>query len=396
MDKDKHADGLRGIAAFTVFISHFLLAFFPAGLVLLFPGVAGEGALVGKVEQVINTPFLSLLWNGRFSVSVFFVLSGYVLTKAFVERGDPEILRAMAAQRYLRLGIPVFFSVALAFVLMTTVGYKIDGTLALTSSAWLLSQKLPSGPDVWAALREGLYGSMVTDQHYYNPALWTMRMEFIGSMLIFAYRLIAWPGRRSILAATIYVALIFFLVPQFWPFYLAFLLGSHIGEWPRPQRKVVAWFTAIAGLALASVDASPMFSWMNALPLELETRFQLYCVLGGALVVYGVRGGAFSLLLGSPFAQFLGRISFPFYLVHLPILFTVGCGTFNWLLQERLASRSAAASAAFVATSAVIIVVAWAFEKVIDTPAIRFAKFLFPTRRVAGATPSAGTRPVLA
>jgi peptidoglycan/LPS O-acetylase OafA/YrhL len=391
--KDKAVDGLRGLAAVTVFFSHFLLAFFPGGLIRMHPGVAGAGATFGLAERIISIPFLSLLWNGRFSVCIFFVLSGYVLTKAYVERGDPEILRSMAVRRYFRLGIPVFFSVLLAISLMVFVGYGSETTVGLTHSAWLVSQLPPNPVSFWDAIAEGIYRSMFTLQHFYNPALWTMRIEFIGSMLIFAYRLIAWPGRRGLIAVAIYVALIVFMEPMFWPFYMAFLVGSHIGEMPRTTRPRLAFGSVILGLAVASVDNSAMFSWLHVLPLEFETTMEFYCVVGGALVLYGVRGGAFSFFLESRPVQFLGRISFPLYLVHLPILFTVGCELFNVLRVDQGLSRYAAAGLAWLVTFICILIVAWIFEVLVDAPAIRFSRRLFPGLK-SGVTDRTSSAPV--
>jgi peptidoglycan/LPS O-acetylase OafA/YrhL len=381
LGKDQSADGLRGLAALNVFFAHALLAFFPLGFIHFFPGVAQPAAQGGRIEQFLSIPVLSILWNGRFPVCIFFVLSGYVLTKSFVERGDVDGIRSKAARRPFRLGIPVFFSVILAYALMAMGWYHSAETVKLTHSAWLDSQAhVPV--DFWVALREGVYGSLISDQHSFNPALWTMRMEFIGSMMIFAYRLIAWRGIRGLFAAAIYLALVVLLAPTLWPFYLAFLLGSHIGEWPRPSRRVIAWGAAICGILLASVDSSPMFAWLNALPLEFETRAELYSVLGGALLVYGVRGGAFSRLLTCRPVQFLGRVSYPLYLVHLPLVFSMGCGVFNWLTLSHGASRLQAAGISMVATLATVIFVAWLFEILIDAPAIRFSKAIVPSRAV--------------
>jgi peptidoglycan/LPS O-acetylase OafA/YrhL len=366
------------LAALNVFFSHFLLALFPLGFVHFFPWVAQPAAQFGQIEQVLSIPFLSILWNGRFPVCVFFVLSGYVLTKGFVERNDVDGIRSKAARRYFRLGIPVFFSVMLAYALMRLGAYRSVETVSLTHSAWLESQ-IQVSPDFWQALKEGVYGSLFTEQHAYNPALWTMRMEFIGSMIIFAYRLIAWPGRRGLFAAAIYIALSVFLAPMYWPFYLAFLLGSHIGEWKRPRSRAIAWSAAVAGVALASVDRSAMFAWLNALPLEFETRAEFYSVLGSALLVYGVRGGAFNSILECRPVQFLGRISYPLYLVHLPLIFSVACGVFDWTSVDLHFSRSSAASASLTATMLCVILTAWLFERLVDAPAIRFSKIIVPT-----------------
>ncbi|NDZ14506.1 acyltransferase [Variovorax sp. WS11] len=383
MEKDQSADGLRGWAALNVFASHFLLALFPLGFVHFFPWVAQSGAKASHFDGMLSAPFLSILWNGRFPVSVFFVLSGYVLTNAFVDLRDIDALRSKVARRYFRLGIPVFFSVMLAYSLMKLGAYHSVETVQVTSSAWLASQILQGPPDLGAALKEGLYESIFTIKHAYNPALWTMRIEFFGSMLIFSYRALAWPGRREIVAAAIYVALVFFLDPMLWPLYLAFLLGSHIGDMPRPKTAIHAWAAAVVGIALGSVDQSAIFAWFHLMPLEFETRSALYSVLGGALLVYGVRGGAFKRLLLGRVSQFLGRVSYSLYLVHLPIIFSVGCGLFNWMHSEKGFARESAAAMSLALTTMCVIAVAWIFERLVDSPAIRFSKAIFRPSPIA-------------
>ena len=56
---------------------------------------------------------IRVLEFGRASVLFFFVLSGYVLTRALMRNGSPGLL-AFAAQRSVRLMVPVIASVLLS------------------------------------------------------------------------------------------------------------------------------------------------------------------------------------------------------------------------------------------------------------------------------------------
>lgn len=378
MKKDKSADGLRGLAALNVFFSHLLLAFFPLGFVHFFPWVAQPGATGGNAERLLSLPVLSILWNGRFPVSIFFVLSGYVLTKQFIQTGDIENLRSKAARRYFRLGIPVFFSVMFAFALWSLGAYQATETVVISHSAWLHGQtRLPF--DFPTALREGLYESIFTSQHLVNPSLWTMQVEFMGSMMIFAYRLLAWRGLRGLFIAAIYVALCVLLSPTMWPFYLAFLVGSYIGEWSPPSRRL-AWVSFVFGIVIASFDNSRLFSLLNSVPLDFETKSNIYSVVGASFLLYGVRGGVLNRVLQCQPVQFLGRISYSLYLVHLPLVFSVGCGTFNWMVNGLNATRTEAASASLLATLASVLLVGWAFQVLVDERAINLSKRIVPNK----------------
>ena len=64
-------DGLRGIAALTVVLYHYLSAFLPA----LTPDETANP------HWLSDTP-LAVIFNGPFAVVVFFVLSGFVISKS--------------------------------------------------------------------------------------------------------------------------------------------------------------------------------------------------------------------------------------------------------------------------------------------------------------------------
>src|ERR1700741_4157400 len=100
-------DGLRGIAALTVVVFHYLSAFVPA----LTPDQTKNP------HWLSDTP-LAVTFNGPFAVVVFFVLSGFVVSKAALGQGPLPLTIAL---RYLRLTIPMLVSVLLAWLLLTTL-----------------------------------------------------------------------------------------------------------------------------------------------------------------------------------------------------------------------------------------------------------------------------------
>ena len=69
----------------------------------------------------------------------------------------------------------------------------------------------------------------------YNPVFWTMRIEFIGSLLILAYRCLTLSRRSQVVGATIYIILTVSFAPGEWVAYFAFLLGTPLSTMcPRP------------------------------------------------------------------------------------------------------------------------------------------------------------------
>ncbi|WP_269850238.1 acyltransferase family protein [Methanosarcina horonobensis] len=77
-EKISYLDGLRGIAAVNVMIMHFFVALAPA---MIYGSELPSH--FGNLDHLFSTTPLGLIGAGNFSVCIFFVLSGYVLTQKF-------------------------------------------------------------------------------------------------------------------------------------------------------------------------------------------------------------------------------------------------------------------------------------------------------------------------
>lgn len=377
MAKDQSADGLRGVAAISVLISHAILAFFPAALTLYFPSVAEPSAISGRVEGVLSTPGWSVLWNGRFAVLVFFVLSGYVLTKSIVALQDASIARSLAVRRYLRLAGPVLASALVACGLMRLGLYCSPEVAAITSSAWLKSMWLVT-PDFFHAAKEGIYGAIFRGDGLFNPVFWTMRVEFVGSLLILAYRCLTMTRRGLLVGLPVYVVLMVTVAPNDYIYYFAFLLGTHLNDVPVVKGRIWLCMLAPFGIYLGGIHDAPSYAWLGFIPGDVPTRNGFLTILGAALLVYAVKGGAFSTFLTTSLVRFLGRISYSLYLVHMPMLLSVGCGTYLWLVVGHGFGRVGAASIAITLYTLATLAAATVLTRFVDEPCIKLAKRLFP------------------
>lgn len=373
LEKDRKLDGLRGIAALGVFLAHFLLSFFPAGFTHYYDWVANSHALSGTIEHIISTPLISVLWNGGFQVYIFFVLSGYVLTLPFEISNDTASLKNRAAKRLVRLGIPVFASVVLSYLAMLAALYSFVQTAGITGSVWLLGQA-PREPHLSTVLSEALYGVLLKGEATYNPILWTMRVELIGSMLIFAYRLLAWRGRAAWLSVCIFLILVTTNAPTQWPAYVAFLIGSYMAGWKTPRAPWASWAVGAIGLAIASIDNNIDLGLLADLDAFSANRQNIINLIGGSLVVYSVKGGAGARLLLSRPVQFIGRVSYSFYLIHLVFILSLSCSLFNWLVGPGAVARGPAALLTLAVTLPLLYLAAWAFERWIDQPTVRLCQ----------------------
>ena len=177
-----HLDGLRGIAALTVVVFHYLSAFVPA----LTPDQTANPYWLS------DTP-LAVLFNGPFAVVVFFVLSGFVVSKAAHRKDDP--LPLTVGLRYLRLTIPMLASVLIAWLLLTMFATEATKLASVTGTPWLSKTFNGEIPSLLHAIKDATYDVYLRGGSRFNNAIWSMQCELIGSVAIYAiYAFIARPA----------------------------------------------------------------------------------------------------------------------------------------------------------------------------------------------------------
>ncbi|WP_425547697.1 acyltransferase family protein, partial [Aminobacter niigataensis] len=107
-------ESLRGIAACVVVITHCTLAFYPQFVASLYNG------MTPSAFQVYAGPWL-ILFNGAAAVLIFFVLSGFVLSRRYFLTGDASVLLASAIKRWPRLMGLVLVSTITSVTLLITL-----------------------------------------------------------------------------------------------------------------------------------------------------------------------------------------------------------------------------------------------------------------------------------
>ncbi|MGI6244534.1 MAG: acyltransferase family protein [Pseudochelatococcus sp.] len=307
-----HMDGLRGVAAVVVVCFHLMSA--------LTPGLVAEHGAGGS--WVAHTP-LAVLWNGKFAVAVFFVLSGFVVTNATLKRGDPIWIDVPI--RYLRLAVPATLSVLFAWGLLNAFPNAATELAALTSSPWLAWTYQDSIPGLRAAVYNGLIGIFATGGSFFNNVLWTMRPELIGSIVCFVVCIFR-SGRARIVAASAFAAV---AVAAGRYEYTCFTLGIFLHEaWAAGRLPSARALPALlAGLVIGSQSGNAAERLgFGRLPAALDTADGggLLYPLAATLVVYGcMRYAPAARALSGRIGRFLGAVSFPLYLLHAPLIYTV-------------------------------------------------------------------------
>jgi peptidoglycan/LPS O-acetylase OafA/YrhL len=220
------------------------------------------------------------------------------------------------------------------------------------------------------AISDGVYGVYRHGTSRFNPVVWTMRSELIGSLIVFAfYRW--WPARHRRLGLALFVA--GGLADSSC---LCFAFGAVLWEgWRAGWRCGPAWSWVIFLLALA-LSLAPSLH-----PLRAGHQAPLLAVAAGLLVFGVLMLPSLQAFLGSRGPRFLGRISFALYLLHLPLLLTAGAWLFLHLDGPYL-TRVLVVSPLFVGAS---VVLAWLMTVVLDEPLLRW---LHRWRKVRGVVAS--------
>jgi peptidoglycan/LPS O-acetylase OafA/YrhL len=297
-------DALRGLAALVVLLHHAWL---------LLPRSPEDG-LQGLDMLLEGTP-LRVLALGRPAVIFFFVLSGYVLVRACMERPVPWPV--FAAQRAARLGPPVLASVLLSFALWSlAAGEALPEILPDFAHATWAGEITPA-----AALRQGLLLNTDPDNGL-NPVLWSLVHEWrIGLLLPLALLFRGRPDALVAIGLVCFAATVLAGVPLNTAFIGPDIPGSFL--W---STYFVLPFAAGGALALAGPlrRLGPLerrLAGLLVLVAMLGSRHDLASVAGSAALIALVvqRDGAPAWLV-SPVPCWLGTVSFSLYLVHLPLM----------------------------------------------------------------------------
>jgi peptidoglycan/LPS O-acetylase OafA/YrhL len=360
------------------------------GLGYFFPAVMGVDPAAMRVQPlavraVAYTP-LRIVFAGPAAVSIFFVLSGFVLSYSFFIKERYTILVSAAIRRYFRLSIPVLASTLLAYSLLA-LGLIYNQRIAFALPADSAVHRLYAfAPSFSRAVGEGLSSVLVRSPEAvsYNGPLWTMKIEFAGSFLVYLFLALFGLRRGRPIA---YGAAAGLLVLAREDTYLSFLAGIALCDlqthvlansakslpWSRP----LAWTAFVLGIYFCSYSGAlfPIYHWLAvATPLGWNMVGAVLIILAAMLSPW-VRAA-----LSVPAISFLGKISFPLYLVHVPILCSLSCGVFFMLSVAHSLSKTAGGLIALAIGIIASLGISWVFYLLVDRPALSFGKQFVQSR----------------
>lgn len=344
-------ESLRGLAAMQVAMFHCLLVV--------------ESCAIG---QSLVPPAITV-FNGQAAVTLFFVLSGFVLGLSLRRSTtSPSHIYGTFALRRLGRIYPAFLAVT--FLTCVFLGIS-SGMRQPTASTWV-NDYFPDSITSRSLLR-----NLLLIDHTINKVTWTLRMEMFCSMLL---PLIYLAGRLSrslpLMMCLGSVALAFsspnivsiVVIPAF---LIGYVLPSTQFFWPKLHRP--HW----SGLALVAALLAFLLPRSHSSYLPLVTLLET----SGAVILIGmIAHGAHQrvfVVLDRRFAKLAGRVSFSYYLIHPVCLIAVCQVCLDWLLATEW-HPVVIAAILWAASSAISFPLAWLSYEWIEIPSIGLSKRLWP------------------
>lgn len=207
-------DSIRGLAALFVLLSH----------------------TIGAVDwapvyfEVCGLPFVNIFFDGKEAVCMFFVLSGYVLSKPYVASTESPVPRKIFLptfylRRFTRIWIPWFFVFVASIFARKFLYFPLPPTTP-PKSAWMgqFWQASLTAKDFFLQCAFMLHDS---SRQLLNQD-WSLGVELKGSLLIPLFLFLS--HRKRLLLISIF-AIFFLLFQGTGHYYVSFIIGVLLAQW---------------------------------------------------------------------------------------------------------------------------------------------------------------------
>lgn len=311
-------------------------------------------------NPILSLPFVSIVRQGRVMVDVFFIISGYVLTRKMLRlmREDKhlDLLQCLASstfRRYMRLFLSACFGSFICMVLVSLnlvshpEAHRMDSIFAQFGD-WIADTVHFTNP--FADVAGYWYSGVVNSRYHYF--LWTIPAEFRGSVVVFLFG-VACCKMNPITRQTICCLLIASGYTWNAVYVSLFLFGVLLAErglqrdtkettlplrgsgaarfYMSFRMHFISGLAIVLGVYLAGQPKDlgingpfpwPMLSKVVPFwwPAAVEGREHFWLSISAALILYGLDNcTTYQRPFNWAFSQYIGRLSFGIYVMQLPV-----------------------------------------------------------------------------
>jgi len=245
-----------------------------------------------------------------------------------------SVLDKMVLKRYFRLAVPIFITTLIIIIAIRAgVTYNVPAARIVHNEAWL-GTFLPSQFGNFEVFKF----SFVTVFDFgnggnnFNPFLWTMHIELVGSILVFMY-LYVQDRLKYQMHALILIILFFTVANRFFAMFFIGSLLSHFrarGGFDRTRNRVttrvgapllilIAYLIDVYFINYAPITTGSGLMQLTLSLVENNKQFIMAAifVVGAYLSIDACR------FFRNTLSRFLGTVSFPIYLMQLVVFCTL-------------------------------------------------------------------------
>ena len=303
-----YLDSIRGLAALFVFSEHFVIAY----------GLPCESLLCRKILD--DTP-LHFWWDGGAAVSMFFVLSGFVLSLKYFRPGHQPDLNGFNICQYtlgrlFRIWLPYCAVLIISAWLYTQNGSSPALSTLLPASDWLLSMWRDYHLSPRDMLRESFLLKL-PDTVVLLPQSWTLAIELVLSLLLPIGLLLVEKG----ILWLVFFALFAVTLLGVSPFLLHFLMGLLIARYYAViagYLRCKAWQRRF--LLLVGIGFYTSAGVLQGLALNESLEWFCSGLGAGLIILFALSSRRAQAFLSYPILRQVGKVSYSAYLIHMAIL----------------------------------------------------------------------------
>ena len=318
-------ESIRGVAALMVTLLHAFLVLNGHWELWL-----GGFPPVNSIQEFMTKSMLTL-FNGQAAVTIFFVISGFVLGLS-LDRGKSGVVQN-GTKFIVRRAFRIYPGHVVAMA--CTLGYLVfhEVVLQQNGSGWFNHIYHEPVSLVIIGLNLLLFSNTI------NPPTWTLTVEMVGALLLpalhFINRRVSRFQSLGVLALLMLVTYKFHhVISLLWLF--AFYLGLMLPSWgpliaSHTSRSL--WGTSAAfgsALCVFLFVRTALHGHGTVTPPVVEYAEAFAAAMLLALIIYGRELRCYR-VLDLPLVRFYGRISYSLYLYHVLVLYAVSTALFTYV-----------------------------------------------------------------